>query len=543
MPGLLLSHACEQQVHLVIGASALSLSRVAKSVECGASKVILLAPRDGPQAWESEVERRIADYSGRFVWIEREFEDADLTTLGREEVDRVVDMVFVATPNVSDIGTRISNLCHRLRIPVNVADAPKLSSFTLLSTHIDGPLQIGVTTSGKGCRLASRIRREIISALPKDIAKACEKVGDLKQSIQDGDENQLQHDIEARYHEVGQHDDDAVQSHKFNELVLEDLVQEELAKNRGALKRQRMRWLSQVVEYYPFSELATLSVDQLSSQYRSNSLALAEKAKLMQVSTIVSKTGRIALVGAGPGSAGLLTTAALTAITSADLVLADKLVPAGVLDLIPRHVETYIAKKFPGNAEAAQQELLAMGLSALQQGKYVVRLKQGDPYIFGRGAEEYIFFRHHGYTPSVIPGITSALSGPLFAAISPTHREVADQILICTGTGRKGAAPAIPEFVESRTTVFLMALHRLSDVIGWLAAAGWRMDLPCAIVERASCPDQRVIRTTLEHVVAAFEELGSRPPGILVTGKSCGVIEQIPEGQKWVVDEGFHAQI
>lgn len=367
---------------------------------------------------------------------------------------------------------------------------------------------------------------------------ACEKIGDLKQSIQDGDDIQLQHNMETYYHEVGQHDDDAVQSSKFNRLVLEEEANEELAKNRDALKKQRMRWLSQVVEYYPFSELANLSIDDLSSQYRFNFPNLAAESQL-QFSPAVPKPGRISLVGAGPGSAGLLTTAALTLITTADLVLADKLVPAGVLDLIPRHVETYIAKKFPGNAEAAQQELLAMGLSALRQGKAVVRLKQGDPYIFGRGAEEYIFFRKYGYTPSVIPGITSALSGPLFAAISPTHREVTDQVLICTGTGRKGAAPAIPEFVESRTTVFLMALHRLSDVVGWLHDAGWRMDFPCAIIERASCPDQRVIRTTLDHVVEAFEILGSRPPGILVTGKSCEVIEQVPEGKSWVVHEGF----
>ncbi|KAK9449407.1 tetrapyrrole methylase [Limtongia smithiae] len=255
--------------------------------------------------------------------------------------------------------------------------------------------------------------------------------------------------------------------------------------------------------------------------------------------SMAARKGRIALVGSGPGDPGLLTTSALEAITTADLVLCDKLVPKAVLDLIPEHIETYIAKKFPGNAEAAQQELLNMGLAGANAGKYVVRLKQGDPYVFGRGAEEYIFFKEHGYRCSVIPGITSALAAPLLAAISPTHRQVADQVLICTGTGRNGAAPVMPEYVETRTTVFLMALHRLADVVCWLREAGWSMSVPCAIIERASCPDQRVIRSTLEHITEAFETLGSMPPGLLVTGNTCIVMETVPEGERWTVEEGY----
>ncbi|KAK9375060.1 tetrapyrrole methylase [Lipomyces chichibuensis] len=537
MPGLLISQNCISQTHLVIGSTALSLTRVSKSLECGAN-VILIAPKASEttqtvKVWETEIQAKEASYPN-FTWIQREFNDDDLTILGRDEVDNVVDTVFVALQSTSVLATHISALCKRLRIPVNVADSPALSTFTLLSTHADGPFQIGVTTSGKGCRLASRIRREIVSSLPRDIAQVCNKVGELKRAIEEDDDKDLEHHcatLDALYHEVGQNDDDAVQNHKFNQLVLEE--ENDLEKSRDLKKKQRLRWLSQVVEYYPFAQLAAISIEDLSSQYRQGCSFTTNEGV---VST--NKKGSIALVGSGPGAPGLLTTSALAAITTADLVLADKLVPAGVLDLIPRHVETFIAKKFPGNAEAAQEELLNMGIAALKEGKSVVRLKQGDPYIFGRGAEEYLFFSKHGYRPTVIPGITSALSGPLLAAISPTHREVADQVLLCTGTGRKGAAPAIPEFVESRTTIFLMALHRLADVTAWLRDAGWRMDVPCAIIERASCPDQRVIRTTLEHVAEAFEAAGSRPPGILVIGKSCAVIEQIPEGQRWAIDEG-----
>ncbi|KAK9365961.1 tetrapyrrole methylase [Lipomyces kononenkoae] len=536
MPGLLISQNCISQVHLVIGTTALSLTRVAKSLECGAD-VILIAP-SFPEptqtlaVWETEVRAKQTQHSN-FRWIQREFQEDDLISLGRDEVDNIVDTVFVALHSTSPLGPQISALCKRLRIPVNVADSPGLSTFTLLSTHTDGPLQIGVTTSGQGCRLASRIRREIVSSLPRDVARACNKVGELKRKIEEDDAKDLERSssaLDSQYHDVGQNDDDAVQSHKFNELVLEE--ERDLEKSRDLKKKQRIRWLSQVVEYYPFFQLATLSIEDLSSQYRQGSGFSTNGSQSF------NKKGSVALVGSGPGAPGLLTTSALAAITTADLVLADKLVPAGVLDLIPRHVEIFIAKKFPGNAEAAQEELLNMGISALKEGKSVVRLKQGDPYIFGRGAEEYIFFSKHGYRPTVIPGITSALSGPLLAAISPTHREIADQVLICTGTGRRGAMPAVPEFVESRTTIFLMALHRLGDVTVWLRDGGWRMDVPCAIIERASCPDQRVIRTTLAHVAEAFEAAGSRPPGILVVGRSCAVIEQIPDGQTWVIDEG-----
>lgn len=224
------------------------------------------------------------------------------------------------------------------------------------------------------------------------------------------------------------------------------------------------------------------------------------------------KLGKISLVGSGPGSVSMLTIGALQEIKSADIILADKLVPQAILDLIPPKTETFIAKKFPGNAERAQQELLAKGLESLDNGLKVVRLKQGDPYIFGRGGEEFNFFKDHGYIPVVLPGISSSLACTVLAQIPATQRDIADQVLICTGTGRKGALPIIPEFVESRTTVFLMALHRANVLITELLKHGWDGDVPAAIVERGSCPDQRVTRTLLKWVPEVVEEIGSRPP-------------------------------
>jgi uroporphyrin-III C-methyltransferase len=234
-----------------------------------------------------------------------------------------------------------------------------------------------------------------------------------------------------------------------------------------------------------------------------------------------------------------------------------------VLDLIPRRTPVHIARKFPGNAERAQEELLELGLEGLRRGQTVLRLKQGDPYIYGRGGEEFAFFSQQGFADNItlLPGITSALSAPLFASIPATQRGVSDQVLICTGTGRRGEPTAPPEFVVTRTVVFLMALHRIRDLVADLTAYGsydtgiendlgqygsarrrlWPNSTPCAVIERASCPDQRVIRTSLEHVAAAIEEEGSRPPGLLVLGAACEALCKIdgPRVPAWTVEEGF----
>lgn len=420
-------------------------------------------------------------------------------------------------------GAYISGLCRRLRIPVNVADSPSLCSFTLLSTYTDGPLQVGVTTSGNGCKLASRIRREIASGLPEGIGEACNKIGKLRRSL--WEESNDFRAIQA------EDEDNADQKSTFNTLITPE--------DAEAAKTRRIRWLSQICEYWPLAKLCALADSDIEGILKSYTAAETKGNDDVSEPGLenLQKRGRIQLIGSGPGHPDLLTTASLKAIKSADLVLADKLVPAPVLELVPRRAEVYIARKFPGNADKAQEELLEMGLSGLKRGLNVVRLKQGDPYIYGRGAEEYEFFSKHGYTPIVLPGITSALSAPLFAALPATHRGVADQVLICTGTGRKGAAPDPPEYVASRTVVFLMALHRLQALVKSLADKDWPLNLPCAVIERASCPDQRVIRTTLENVCAAVEEEGSRPPGLIVVGWSCEVLHKLEK--KWVVEDGF----
>ncbi|EFX02262.1 siroheme synthase [Grosmannia clavigera kw1407] len=542
-------------VHLIVGANPLAATRCGQSFAVGAIPV-LVAPVPGKSVFPAALQRHID--AGSVPWVRAPFQDEQLFTLGRADVGHVVDAVFVTedAPTSSDqtLAGHIAGLCRRHRIPVNVTDQPRLCSFALLSTYTDGPLQIGVTTNGSGCRLAARIRREVAASLPAGLGDACARLGLLRRQIQAEDRGEV---VAAAVPaapgvtNAADTDDTPDQSATFNRLVSETDV--------DASRTRRMRWLAQMCEYWPLKRLAGVSAADVDALLQAYSETVSDDRTVDGTAPATSaSTGTIILAGSGPGHPDLLTRAVHQAILSADLVLADKLVPQGVLDLIPRHTEVSIARKFPGNAEAAQDELVAAAVAGARAGRVVLRLKQGDPFVYGRGGEEVLRLRAAGFADAsivVLPGVTSALSAPLFASIPPTHRDAADQVLICTGTGKKGATPRPPGYRPSRTTVFLMALHRIGGLVAELTALTdveaesgsqqhrvlWPADTPCAVVERASCPDQKVIRTTLAHVAAAIEQEGSRPPGLLVVGRACNVLHGAdfdPE-QPWSVEEGF----
>ncbi|KAK5088790.1 uroporphyrin-III C-methyltransferase [Lithohypha guttulata] len=512
MPALLTAQNCRDNIHLVVGAGPLAASRCTKSLEVSA-RPILIAPEHDDIHFS--LAKRVED--GSVIWTKKDFEDSDLTTLGREEVDHIVDAVFVTTGSKHPLSIRISSLY--------------------------GPLQIGITTSGRGCKLASRIRREIATLLPRDFGAAVDRLGTIRRKI--WEEDKLAELRQGQENTQLEEEDEETenQKHTFNTLVKEAEPDPELARTR------RMRWLSQICEYWPLKRLAAISDDDIAgilNAYRRNSHSHQQSVQ-QAVEAIKARKGTITLAGSGPGHASMLTVATHEAIKNAHYILADKLVPAEILELIPRRTPVHIARKFPGNADAAQDEMHELALAAMKEGKDVLRLKQGDPYLYGRGAEEVVFFRERGFQVRVLPGITSALSAPLFAGIPVTHRAVADQVVICTGTGRKGAAPEPPSYRKSKTVVFLMALHRLDALINSLTGGEdtvnvrkpWPKTTPCAVIERASCPDQRVIRSTLEHVCRAIEVEGSRPPGLIVVGAACEVLHQLGSDKQWIVEEGF----
>ncbi|KAI5951294.1 MET1 [Candida jiufengensis] len=525
MTNLLASLNIKGERILLFGYSNLALLRINSILEAGAYPILVV--QDDDKTLDA-IEQYDLNSKVEII-VDSNYKDNIenyLTLYGNKESDGVIDRVFVTLLKNShqEIRERIYKSCRKYRVPINTTDYPDLCTFTLLSTHTQGDFQLGITTNGKGCKLSSRLKREIVKNLPSDIDQICTNIGNLRTTIQKEDQiSELT---------TGENEDDLHNSKNFNSLV------KEFDQTKNDIKLRRNRWLSQIVEYYPLSKLSSISIEDLKQVYNEDK----SKSQPLTESTTTTNKGKIALIGSGPGSVSLLTIGALQAINQADLILADKLVPQQVLDLIPKNhgPELFIARKFPGNAEKAQEELLSMGLVGLKQGKFVIRLKQGDPYIFGRGGEEFNFFEEHGYTPIVVPGISSALAAPVVANIPMTHRDVADQVLICTGTGRKGVVPNLPHFDPNRTTIFLMALHRIVELVPVLIEKGWESDLPVAIIERASCPDQRVIRTTLSKLGDVVEQCGSRPPGLLVTGYACEVIYKDKDFKDFIVEEGFN---
>lgn len=301
-----------------------------------------------------------------------------------------------------------------------------------------------------------------------------------------------------------------------------------------------MRYVAQLSEYWPLDRLATVSLATLSAPSTpapsSPTSHTPENAPPSQHSLLLappapSDKGRILLLGTGPGSTLLLTRLAYLFLTSppgspyhVDLFLSDKLVPAEILALIPeeRRKGVVIAKKYPGNAEHAQDELMRLAVEGAREGKTVLRMKQGDPFLYGRGGEEVLHFRKAGYDPVVIPGLSSCLAGPTISGIPVTQRGVAESLVVCTGVGRGGRDVGVEGYERGKTLVVLMGVARLESLVESLlnhSKSSYPPYLPMALIERASSPDQRVVASTIADLPSVLKRLSPhRPPGMLVIG-------------------------
>ncbi|KAJ3269245.1 hypothetical protein HDV01_001653 [Terramyces sp. JEL0728] len=234
-----------------------------------------------------------------------------------------------------------------------------------------------------------------------------------------------------------------------------------------------------------------------------------------------AQPGKMYLVGAGPGKPELLTIEAFNLLKTADYVVSDRLIPQEVLDVIDPTKLELSSFKVGGASDKAQDESNQKCLDALREGKSVVRLKTGDPFVYGRGGEEILFFREHGFEAAPVSGISSVLGSTLASNIPVTHRGVADQVLILTGRGQKGAFPSIPEFVETRTTIFLMALARIQPLIELLYVHGYPDSLPCAIIEKGGwVVGQKVCKGTLATINDLQLAQGIDNPAMFVVGNS-----------------------
>ena len=232
--------------------------------------------------------------------------------------------------------------------------------------------------------------------------------------------------------------------------------------------------------------------------------------------------GRVQLIGAGPGDPELLTLRAAEALAEADVVFADRLVPTEILALVQGDLR--VARKFPGRADAAQAELDTGVAEAYRAGKHVVRLKCGDPFVFGRGGEEVETLGAQGIEAEVIPGISSALAAPEAAGIPLTQRGVADRVTVLTGHGSNGRAVTLPEFDPGTTVVWLMAMGRLEDIAAKLIREeGYPTNWPVAIIQHATHPGQRAVRAPLHAIAAVANEQGLSAPAVIVMGNVVNV--------------------
>jgi len=225
------------------------------------------------------------------------------------------------------------------------------------------------------------------------------------------------------------------------------------------------------------------------------------------------------LVGAGPGDPNLMTMAAHQILETADLVIADRLVSKEILTLVKCELRISTKNTKHGDADKAQADMDAWGIKALQEGKTVVRLKNGDPFVFGRGGEEVAIYRKVGITPKIIPGISSSMAAATSWNIPLTLRDVADQFMVCTGHGKHDSFPDIPTYRAKTTIAFLMGVGRLSSLTSDMVQLGYPEDLSVAVIERATMPEQRNVHGTLSTIAGIVKKEGIQAPAIFLVGK------------------------
>jgi uroporphyrin-III C-methyltransferase/precorrin-2 dehydrogenase/sirohydrochlorin ferrochelatase len=227
---------------------------------------------------------------------------------------------------------------------------------------------------------------------------------------------------------------------------------------------------------------------------------------------------RVSLVGAGPGDPGLLTRRAAARLRQADLVLFDALVDDRVLKLARRAQRFYVGKR-AGRHALSQVEIHAMMIRAARRGRRVVRLKGGDPFVFGRGGEEAQALRDAGVPFEIVPGVTSMIAAPALAGIPLTHRGIAASVFITSGHDEEAFRAAVDGLTASRLTlVIAMGYARRAELAGRLVAAGWAPDTPAAVVAAASLPEQQVWRGTIGEMASGASSVEGDHAALLIVG-------------------------
>ena len=371
-------------------------------------------------------------------------------------------LVVAATPERTT-NEQVYREATALSIPVNVVDSPELCTFIFPSIVDRDPMLIAISSSGKSPVLARILRRKIEAMVPAAYGRLAEFAG------------------------------------SFRQLVKDSIVEE---------TPRRLFW-EQAME-------GTLAEQVLAGREQQAEVQLRERLG----DSHALHAGEVYLIGAGPGDPDLLTFKAVRLLQSADVVLYDRLVSPLVVDMARRDAERiYVGKKRADHA-LPQTDINQLLLELAQQGKRVVRLKGGDPFVFGRGGEEIELLAEHGIPFQVVPGITAASGAACYAGIPLTHRDYAQSVRFVAGylKGDKVDHDWSTFQSTTETLVFYMGLMGLPIICEQLQAHGRSPDTPVALVERGTLLEQRVLRGTLDSMVAIVESEKPRAPTLIIVG-------------------------
>jgi uroporphyrin-III C-methyltransferase/precorrin-2 dehydrogenase/sirohydrochlorin ferrochelatase len=353
-------------------------------------------------------------------------------------------------------------------VPINAVDDLDHCSFIAPAIHRAGSVTVAVSTSGKSPALAVRLRQRIAGMIGPAEARLCALLGDLRT------------EVAARV------PDARARTALWYRIVDSDVS---ALVRRGDLAAARGR------------------IERLIADPPGNGHA-----------------GCVYLVGAGPGEPGLITVRGLEILRSAEVVVYDRLVQGALVDEAPPAAERVFAGKHPHGRRAEQEAINALMIDRARSGRVVVRLKGGDPFVFGRGAEEVEALRAAGVRVEVVPGVTSAIAAPGAAGIPVTHRRLASAFAVVTGHECDGASDLDwVALARMPTLVVLMGLRALPAITSRLVAAGADPDTPAAVIASGTLPTQRTVVGTLATIAALVDEAVLEPPATLIVGKTAAL--------------------
>ncbi len=371
-------------------------------------------------------------------------------------------LVVAATPDTA-VNEQVYRDAVRQSIQVNVVDAPHLCTFIFPSIVDRDPLLIAISSSGQSPVLARILRRRIEALVPSAYGRLARFAGRFRREVK----NAIAQEGPRRL---------------FWEQVLEGTIAEQVMAGREAQAEERLH------------------------------------AQLLATEGLC--TGEVYLVGAGPGDPDLLTFKAARFLQSADVVLYDRLVSPAIVDMARRDAERIYVGKRRADHSVPQTQINQLLVELAQQGKRVVRLKGGDPFVFGRGGEEIDLLAQHRIPFQVVPGITAANGAACYAGIPLTHRDHAQSVRFVAGYLKNDTVEHDWASFQSttETLVFYMGLLGLPVICTQLQAHGRSPDTPVALVERGTTLEQKVLLGTLATMVEKVAEAQPAAPTLIIVG-------------------------